>query len=159
MQGTQNHQVYDNFATYLSIGPCPGLSVSSVYLPPSWCFIFTTILVLKVCLDFSGSIAVKFTCSASAAGVRRFGSQARTYIPLNKPCSCRRATYKVEENGMDVSSGLIFLKKKKSLPRFRQMSSSFTCEFFLVIPNIFWFLFKDLYFFLHYFPYKRYGVD
>ena len=49
--------------------------------------------------DWPGGSAVKFAHSASAAEVRRFGSQVRTRAPLGKPCCGHRPTYKVEEDG------------------------------------------------------------
>ena len=33
--------------------------------------------------------------------------------PLSEPCCGRRSTYNVEEDGMDVSSGPVFLRKKE----------------------------------------------
>ena len=45
-----------------------------------------------------GGIAVKFACSALAAGFRWFGSWVQIYAPLIKPCYGRRPTYKMEED-------------------------------------------------------------
>ena len=59
-----------------------------------------------------GGAAVKFACSASQwPGVRRPGSRVRTWHHL--ACHGRHPTYKVEEDGQDVSSGPGFLSKKR----------------------------------------------
>ena len=59
--------------------------------------------------------AVKFAHSASAAQGSLFGSWVRTYALLVKPCCGSHPTYKVEEMGMDVSSGPVFLSKKRRI--------------------------------------------
>ena len=58
-------------------------------------------------------IVVKFTCSALTAWGSQVWIQVRTYILLIKPC-CGGVPYTKERKiGTDVSSGPIFLTKKK----------------------------------------------
>ena len=81
--------------------------------------------------DRPGGTGVKFTQFASVAQGLLVWILGVDMAPLSKPCFGRRPTYKVEEEGhrrqlraslpqqkkrglaVDVSSGLIFLKKKK----------------------------------------------
>ena len=57
--------------------------------------------------------AVKFTCSALVARGSPVWIPGVGMVPLGKPCCGRCPTYKVEEDGTDVSSGPVFLRKKE----------------------------------------------
>ena len=45
--------------------------------------------------------------------VHRFGSHLWTYVLLLKSYCSRHPVYKIKEDGMDVSSGPVFLSKKR----------------------------------------------
>ena len=49
--------------------------------------------------------------------VHQFGSQAWTYTQIITSCCGRCPTYKIEEDDMNVSSGPIFLSKKRRIGR------------------------------------------
>ena len=58
---------------------------------------------------------VKCACFASVtqgSPVRILGADM---APLSTPCCRRRPTYKVEEDGQNVSSGSVFLNKKRRI--------------------------------------------
>ena len=62
-----------------------------------------------------GGAAVKFAHSASAAWDSPVRGPGVDMAPLGKPCCGRRPTFKVEEMGTDVSSGPVFLSKKRRI--------------------------------------------
>ena len=62
-----------------------------------------------------GGAADKCAPSASAAQGSPVRIPGVDMAPLGKPCCGRRPTYKVEEDGHDVSSGPVFLSKKRRI--------------------------------------------
>ena len=60
-----------------------------------------------------GGTAAGFASSGSVARGWPFGSWVWTCAPLIRPRSGSHPTYKIEEMGTDVSSGPIFLNKKR----------------------------------------------
>ena len=62
-----------------------------------------------------GGAVVKCACSASAAGGSQVRIQGADMALLVKPCCGRRSTYKVEEDGHNVSSEPVFLSKKRRI--------------------------------------------
>ena len=56
---------------------------------------------------------VEFPRSASAAWGSPVQILGTDMAALGKPCCIRHPTYKVEEVGMDVSSGPVFLRKRE----------------------------------------------
>ena len=62
-----------------------------------------------------GGAAVKCTCSTSEAQGSRVLIPGGDMAQLGTPYCSRRPTYKVEEDGHDVSSGPVFLSKKRNV--------------------------------------------
>ena len=60
-----------------------------------------------------GGAVVKFAQSALAAWSSLVWMPGADMAPLSKPSCGRHPTYKVEEDGMDASSELVFLSKKR----------------------------------------------
>ena len=60
-----------------------------------------------------GGAAVKFARSASRRPGVPGSIPGADMALLGTPCCGRRPTYKVEEDGHDVSSGPVFLSKKR----------------------------------------------
>ena len=58
---------------------------------------------------------VKCACSTWAARGLLVQISDADMAPLGMPCCGRRLTHKVEEDGMDVSSGPVFLSKKRRI--------------------------------------------
>ena len=66
-------------------------------------------------MGWPSGVVVIFAHSASVARGLPAGSQVQIYMLLIKPCCGRHPTYKIEEDGTDVSSGPIFLSKKRKI--------------------------------------------
>ena len=64
---------------------------------------------------WSGGVVVKFVCSALVAWVRGVKSWAHTYAPLIKLYCGSIPHTKYRKMGTDVSTGTIFLKKKRKI--------------------------------------------
>ena len=75
----------------------------------------TSYLNLPWSRGWPGSTAVVCALCFGCPGVHWFRSRAQTYTLLIKPCCDRHSTDKVEEDGVDISSGPTFLSKKRRI--------------------------------------------
>ena len=72
-----------------------------------------TLKIFKYYWGRPGGAALKFARSASVAQGSPVWIPGADMALFGKPCCGRHPTYKVEEDGMDVSSGPVFLSKKR----------------------------------------------